>query len=149
MPRVVLVLENMSGADEIVEMNERVDAKFGVGVETISASYPSTLTTSSFEAALYSSIEIAVDKIVNAGATKIMYRGMSAGIILAVLAMYVYDMHDDDFNYGPVMDSLHFSCTLILIVGAEVYHRVSLQDATFETVYPEVLNLYEDEGVAQ
>lgn len=89
-------------------------------------------------------IGVAVDKIVNAGATKIMYRGMSAGIILAVLALFTYDMHDPDFNYGPVIDSLMFFCALTLILGSEVYHRVSLQDATFETVYPEIENLYDD-----
>lgn len=90
-------------------------------------------------------IGVAVDKIVNAGATKIMYRGISAGIILAVVALYTYDIHDPDFNYGPVIDSLHFMCTLILILGSEVYHRVSLQDGTFETVYAEIENLYDEE----
>jgi hypothetical protein len=90
-------------------------------------------------------IGVAVDKIVNAGATKIMYRGISAGIILAVIALFTYDIHDPDFNYGPVVDSLHLVCTMTLILGSEVYHRVSLQDATFETVYPEIENIYEDE----
>jgi hypothetical protein len=94
-------------------------------------------------------VGVAVDKIIHAGATKIMYRGLSAGIILAVLAMYIYDIHDPDFNFGPVIDSLHFACTLTLILGAEVYHRVSLQDATFETVYPEIENLYDEEESQQ
>jgi hypothetical protein len=92
-------------------------------------------------------IGVAVDKIVNAGATKIMYRGISAGIILAVVALYTYDIHDPDFNYGPVIDSLHFMCTLTLILGSEVYHRVSLQDATFETIYAEIENLYDEDDL--
>lgn len=90
-------------------------------------------------------VGVAVDKIVNAGATKIMYRGMSAGIVLAVVSLFTYDIHDPDFNYGPMIDSLHFVCTLTLILGSEVYHRVGLHDASFETVYPQMENLY-DEG---
>ena len=86
----------------------------------------------------------AVDKIVNAGATKAMYRGISAGIIVAVLLMYEYDMHIPEFNYGPVIDSLNLVCLILLVIGAEVYHRVSLSDSVFETVYP-VLDLYEYE----
>jgi hypothetical protein len=84
------------------------------------------------------SVGVAVDKIVNAGATKVMYRGISAGTIVAVLTMHFYDMHLPDFNYGPTIDALNLLCLILLILGAEVYHRVSLQESTFETVYPEV-----------
>jgi hypothetical protein len=79
-------------------------------------------------------VGVAVDKIVNAGATKVMYRGVSAGIIASVLCLYTYDMHTSRFNYGPAIDSSNLVCVLLLVVGSEVYHRVSLQDATFETV---------------
>jgi hypothetical protein len=91
-------------------------------------------------------VGVAVDMIVHAGATKVMYRGISVGIILAVIAMYIYDLYDPDFNYGLPVDSLHFVCTLLLILGAEVYHRVSIQDTTFETVYPEAQTLYDDDA---
>lgn len=90
-------------------------------------------------------VGVAVDKIVHAGATKIMYRGVSGGIILAVTAMYIYDMHDADFNYGPFIDYLWLVCTILLILGAEVYHRVALHDATFETVHPIIDGLYDDD----
>lgn len=89
-------------------------------------------------------VGVAVDKIVNAGATKVMFRGVSAGIVVSVISLYVYDTHSPDFNYGPAIDSLNLVCVLLLTVGSEVYHRVSLQDATFETVYPEVQNFYDD-----
>jgi hypothetical protein len=79
-------------------------------------------------------VGVAVDKIVNAGATKVMYRGVSAGIIASVLCLYTYDMHSSRFNYGPAIDSSNLVSLLLLVVGSEVYHRVSLQDATFETV---------------
>ena len=87
-------------------------------------------------------VGVAVDKIVNAGATKVMYRGISAGIILSVLCMHVYDMNTPDFNYGPAIDALNLLCLILLVVGAEVYHRVSLQESTFETEYPPVEAYY-------
>ena len=87
----------------------------------------------------------AVDKIVNAGATKVMFRGISAGIIVAVLTMHAYDMYIPDFSYGAIVDGLNLACLLLLILGSEVYHRVTLQDSTFETTYPAVPNVYEDE----
>mmetsp|Transcript_12309 Transcript_12309/g.19010 ORF Transcript_12309/g.19010 Transcript_12309/m.19010 type:complete len:599 (+) Transcript_12309:250-2046(+) len=90
-------------------------------------------------------IGVAVDKIVHAGALKIMFRGVSGGIILAVTAMYIYDMNDVDFNYGPLIDSLWLVCTILLIFGAEVYHRVALHDATFETVHPTIDGLYDED----
>lgn len=89
-------------------------------------------------------VGVAVDKIVNAGATKVMFRGISAGIIAAVVGLYMYDLRIPDFSYGPAIDSLNLVCVLLLVVGSEVYHRVSLQDATFETVYPEIEDFYDD-----
>ena len=89
-------------------------------------------------------VGVAVDKIVNAGATKVMYRGVSAGIIFSAIGLYIYDMNIPDFSYGPAIDSLNLICVLLLVVGSEVYHRVSLQDATFETTYPEIENFYDD-----
>jgi hypothetical protein len=90
-------------------------------------------------------IGVAVDKIVNAGATKVMYRGVSAGIILAVTCLYEYDMHIPEFSYGALIDSFNLVCLLLLVVGSEVYHRVSLTDSTFQTVYPEIENYYDEE----
>ena len=91
-------------------------------------------------------VGVSVDKIVHAGATKIMYRGISAGIILAVIAMLIYDLYDPDFNYGLPVDILHCVCTAFLILGSEVYHRVTVKDATFETVYPETEVIYDDDA---
>ncbi|VEU34017.1 unnamed protein product [Pseudo-nitzschia multistriata] len=89
-------------------------------------------------------VGVAVDKIVNGGATKVMYRGVSAGIILSVTSLYLYDLHIPDFNYGPAIDSLNLVCLILLVVGSEIYHRVSLQDASFETVYPEIESFFDD-----
>jgi hypothetical protein len=90
-------------------------------------------------------VGVAVDKIVSAGATKLMYRGISAGITLAVISMHVYDLNIPYFNYGPIVDGLNLACLCLLILGSEVYHRVSLQGSTFETVYAEVHNFYDDD----
>ena len=73
-----------------------------------------------------------------------MYRGVSAGIILSVISLYVYDLHIPDFSYGAAIDSLNLICLLLLVIGSEVYHRVSLQDLTFETVYPEIDSFFDD-----
>ena len=54
-------------------------------------------------------------------------------------------MHIPDWSYGPAIDSLNLVCVLLLVVGAELYHRVSLHDATFETVFPEIDNFYDEE----
>jgi len=90
------------------------------------------------------SVGVAVDKIVNGGATKVMYRGVSAGIILSVISLYLYDLHIPDFNYGAAIDSLNLICLILLVVGSEIYHRVSLQDASFETIYPEIESFFDD-----
>jgi hypothetical protein len=91
-------------------------------------------------------VGVSVDKIVHAGATKIMFRGISAGIILALFVLLIYDFYDPDFNYGLPVDVLHCVCTVFLILGSEVYHRVTVQDVQFETVYPETQVIYDDDA---
>jgi hypothetical protein len=53
-------------------------------------------------------------------------------------------MHIPYFNYGAAIDSLNLVSLILLVVGSEVYHRVSLQDATFETGYPEVESCFDE-----
>lgn len=89
-------------------------------------------------------VGVAVDKIVNAGATKVMYRGISAGIIVSVIAMHIYDLNEPAFNYGAAIDGLNLVCLMLLILGSEIYHRVTLPESTFETEYVLVTNIYED-----
>lgn len=85
-------------------------------------------------------VGFAVDMIVNAGTTKVMYRGVSAGIVVAVLCMRAYDENIPDFNYGAGVDALNLVCLILLIVGSEIYHRTSLQGSTFDTIFPEIPN---------
>jgi hypothetical protein len=63
---------------------------------------------------------------------------------LVCCSLYIYDIHIPYFSYGAAIDSLNLVCVVLLVVGSEVYHRVSLQDATFETGYPEVENCFEE-----
>ena len=88
-------------------------------------------------------VGVAIDKL--AMATKVMYRGVSMGIILAVIMMFIYQIQDKWCDYGPLVSFFHLSSTAILIIGAEIYHRVSLVDSSFETVYPVIEDLYEEE----
>lgn len=88
-------------------------------------------------------VGVACDKL--AAATKIMYRGVSMGIMVAVIFMFIYQIRDQWCEYGPIVSFFHLTSTAVLIVGADVYHRVSLADASFDTVYPEIGDLYEDE----
>lgn len=88
------------------------------------------------------SVGIAVDRL--AAATKVMYRGVSFGIMLAVMLMFVYQIRDKWCEYGPLVSFFHLSSTAVLIVGADIYHRVNLADSTFETAYPEIEDLYEE-----
>jgi hypothetical protein len=88
-------------------------------------------------------VGVAIDKL--AAATKVMYRGVSMGIMLAVLLMFIYQIRDQWCEYGVLVSVFHLTSTFVLIIGAEIYHRVSLADATFETEYPDVGDLYEDE----
>jgi len=88
-------------------------------------------------------VGVAIDKL--AAATKVMYRGVSFGIMLGVLFMFVYQIRDKWCEYGALVSFFHLTATAVLIVGAEIYHRVSVADATFETVYQEIGDLYEED----
>ena len=72
-------------------------------------------------------------------------RGVSVGIMVAVILMFIYQIRDQWCEYGPLVSFFHLTATAVLIVGAEIYHRVSLVDASFETVYPEIGDLYDEE----
>lgn len=90
-------------------------------------------------------INHAVDKICNAGAMKIMHRGISAGIIMSVVLMVYYQIFVDDVAYGVIPNTYHTLCAVVLVVGSEVFHHVSLEKPSFETQYPQVAGLYDDE----
>eukprot|EP00979_Chaetoceros_neogracilis_P006266 scaffold1264_cov263-Chaetoceros_neogracile.AAC.4 len=86
----------------------------------------------------------AVGKICNAGAFKIMHRGISAGIILSVVALFFYQVFVDNVEYGFLPIVFHITCAFVLVIGSEVYHRVTLESPSFETRYLPVTQ-YEDE----
>ena len=93
------------------------------------------------------SFGLAVDKITNAGAIKIMYHGLSGGIIAALGSMFVYQVFFFSAEeYGFALNVWHVICSIILILGSEIYHRVSLEEPMFETVYPDFSNLYYDDS---
>ncbi len=89
-------------------------------------------------------INHAVDKICNAGAIKILHRGISAGITMSVVLMVYYQIFVDDEDYGLFPNFYHVSCSVVLIMGSEVFHRVNLEKPSFETEHPAVGGLYDD-----
>jgi len=88
-------------------------------------------------------VSYAVDKICNAGAMKIMHRGISAGILTGFSVMMYYQTFVKDFDYGFIHSSWHIACVIVLLMGSEVYHRASLEEPMFETTYESVSNIYE------
>jgi len=90
-------------------------------------------------------ISHAVGKICNAGAFKIMHRGLSAGIILSVSSLFFYQVFVDDVEYGVVPTFWHITCAAVLVMGSEVYHRVTLATPSFETEYPQPTLLYDED----
>ena len=90
-------------------------------------------------------INHAVKKICSAGAIKIMHRSISAGIAISVVLMIYYQIFVDDIDYGYISNAYHITCAAVLVVGSEVFHRVSLENPSFETEYPQVGVLYDDE----
>jgi hypothetical protein len=89
-------------------------------------------------------INHAIDKICNAGAIKIMHRGISAGIILSVVLMTYYQIFVDDEDYGILPNFYQTACAVVLVIGSEVFHRVSLEKPSFETEYNQVMDLYDE-----
>lgn len=90
-------------------------------------------------------ISHAVGKICSAGAFKIMHKGISAGIISSVVALFFYQVFVDDVDYGVLPNVYHITCAVVLVMGSELYHRVTLETPSFETEYPPVNVIYEDE----
>lgn len=90
---------------------------------------------------------VAVDKIIHSGANnKILYRGLSVGVVLAVLCMVVYDkaIPQDDSEVN-IINGMHFACVIVLVIGLEIYHREALPDNSFETVFDEPEFYYGDQ----
>ena len=75
---------------------------------------------------------------------KILHKGISAGIILSVISMAYYQIFVDDNTYGIIPNFYHVMCSIVLLVGSEIYHRLSVELSTFETSYPAV-TIYHDE----
>ena len=66
-------------------------------------------------------INHAIDKICNAGAIKIMHRGISAGIILSVVLMTYYQIFVDDEDYGILPNFYQTACAVVLVIGSLVF----------------------------
>ena len=89
-------------------------------------------------------ISYAVGKICNAGAFKVMHRGISAGIIVSIVTLFFYQVFVDNVDYGVLPSVFHITCAAVLVMGSEVYHRVTLESPSFETQFPPVAQFEEE-----
>ena len=60
-----------------------------------------------------------------------MHCGISVGIILSVMLMTYYQVFVDDEDYG-ILPIYQTACAVVLGIGSEVFHRVSLEKPSFE-----------------
>ena len=89
---------------------------------------------------------VAVDKVIKGGAYKVLYRGLSVGVILAMIVMWWYDEKYYDKStegYDSYMYSVNLLSAIIVVFGLDLYYRDPLSETTFETTYQAVLD-YDD-----
>lgn len=90
-------------------------------------------------------IGYSIGKICSAGAMKILHRGISTGIIVSVLLLFFYQVFVDDIDYGIFPTFYHCTCAGVLVIGSEIFHKVTLDTPSFETVYPVIEDLYDED----
>ena len=90
-------------------------------------------------------IGYSIGKICSAGAMKILHRGISMGIIVSVVLLFFYQVFVDDVDYGIFPTFYHCTCAGVLVIGSEIYHKVTLETPSFETVYPVIDDLYDED----
>ena len=62
----------------------------------------------------------AVERIAERGATRMVHRAISCGFVLAVVAMYIYEVVDPSVKYGPVAHTTNLFAASIILFGSEV-----------------------------
>ena len=90
-------------------------------------------------------VGFAVERIVEYGATTLLHRAITMGFALATATMYAYEVLDPSVNYGPVSHGWNLACAVLVAFGSEKYHRASTEQATFETTYKTLDDIYADE----
>jgi len=87
----------------------------------------------------------AVERIVEKGATRLVHRAISGGFILAIIAMYAYEVIDPSVKYGPISHATNLCAATIVVFGSEMYHSAATAEATFETTYQTITDLYDED----
>jgi hypothetical protein len=73
-----------------------------------------------------------------------MHRGISAGIIVSIVTLLFYQVFVDNVDYGVLPSVFHITCAAVLVMGSELYHRVTLESPSFETQFPPVAQFEEE-----
>ena len=88
---------------------------------------------------------VAVERIVYRGATKLIHLAISAGFVLAITAMYMYEIIDNSHIYGPIAYSSAFIAATIALIGLNMHNAEQYSAELYCSDYEKIDDLYADD----
>ena len=88
---------------------------------------------------------VAVERIVYRGATKLLHLCISAGFVLAITAMYSYEIIDSSHIYGPIAYGSHFVAATIALIGLHMHSSEQYSAELYCSDYDKIDDLYAEE----
>ena len=88
---------------------------------------------------------VAVERIVYRGATKLIHLAISVGFVLAITAMYMYEIIDNSHIYGPIAYSSAFIAATIALIGLSMHNAEQYSAELYCSDYEKIDDLYAEE----